>query len=79
MADNNNPTHILYHHVQSICSIMVRYSYALRGTPETADQQIRIHEQQIDVMGGNEQLSEHYLCKINKHGEVSATQGVLLQ
>ena len=62
-------THTLYHNIYSICSIMVRYSIAVRGEPKDQEHEIRIHEEQIDFQN-KEQLTEHYLCDINAAGEV---------
>lgn len=63
------PTHILYHFDFSICSIMVRYAFALRGPPKDAEREIRIEEKHIDITI-EEQLTERYLCDINALGEV---------
>ena len=59
---SEKPTHILYHYDFSICSIMVRYAFALRGQARDQDHEIRIREQSVDIMKAKEQLSEHYLC-----------------
>ncbi len=48
---------------------MVRYTFALRGDPKSADHDIRLAEEEINIMRG-EQLTEHYLCDINAAGEV---------
>ena len=65
----DKPTHLLYHFHYSICSIMVRYTYALRGTPNDPKNEIRIVEKEVHLFKG-EQLTEHYLCDINPAGEV---------
>ena len=67
---SKEPTHTLYHNLYSVCSLMVRYSFALRGSPKSPSQEneIRINEQSIALTG--EQLTEHYLCDINANGEV---------
>ena len=64
------PTHYLYHFDYSICSIMARFAYALRGTPKDPKNEIRIEERQVNL-GKGEQLTEHYLCDINPAGDVS--------
>lgn len=56
------PTHVLYHYDFSICSIMVRYAFALRGQAKDQDHEIRIKEQLVEIIKAKEQLSEHYLC-----------------
>ena len=48
---------------------MVRYTYALRGTPNDPKNEIRIVEKEVHLFKG-EQLTEHYLCDINPAGEV---------
>ena len=50
---------------------MVRYTYAIRGDPNDTDKDIRLMEEDINIMQG-EQLTEHYLCDINAAGEVEA-------
>jgi glutathione S-transferase len=69
MADSE-PNYVLYHHASSICSIMVRYCYALRGSSkEPPGDPIRIREESVDIFHEG-QLTEHYLCDINPFGEV---------
>lgn len=70
------PTHVLYHNYFSICSIMARYTYALRGEPKSANDDIRLEQKSIELPKG-EQLTEHYLCDINPAGEVKTTTAVL--
>ena len=65
----NSATHKLYQFNYSICSIMVRYTYAIRGEAKDAHHEIRLTEQDINIMQGD-QLTEHYLCDINAAGEV---------
>ena len=62
--------HILYHNYYSICSIMVRYTAAIRGAPKDPESEILIEEQAIDIFH-EEQLSEHFLCEINPLGQVT--------
>lgn len=64
-------TYTLYHNKYSVCSIMVRYTLALRGTPKDPSSPILIEEKDVDIFH-QEQLSEHYLCEINPKGQVSA-------
>jgi hypothetical protein len=65
MANNN----VLYTWPYSICSTMVRYTFANRGVPKDTKDEMSIEERQINIMTG-EQLSEHYLCEVNANGEV---------
>lgn len=48
---------------------MARYTFAVRGEPQDANNEIRIEERQINL-GKGEQLTEHYLCDINPAGDV---------
>jgi hypothetical protein len=61
--------HTLYHNYFSICSIMVRYTVAIRGAPKDTESEILIEEQAVDIFH-EEQLSEHFLCDINPLGQV---------
>lgn len=60
---------ILYHDINSICSIMVRYTFAVRGKAADGDAGLRLAEEPIDIKRG-EQLTEHYMCEINQNGQV---------
>jgi hypothetical protein len=62
-------TRTLYHNKFSVCSIMVRYTIALRGPPQDASSPILAREQDVDIFY-EEQLSEHFLCEINAKGQV---------
>ena len=64
-----DPNHTLYHFYYSICSIMVRYTLAIRGKPKDTEHEIRIDEKEVNLWKG-EQLTEHYMCDINAAGEV---------
>lgn len=68
----SDATHKLYHFTFSICSIMVRYTFALRGEPADPGNKMRLTEEEVNIMKG-EQLTEHFLCDINPAGEVSAS------
>lgn len=59
----------LYHDPGSLCSIMARYTYALRGEPVHANTEMQINEKVCELRT-KEQLSEHFLCDINANGEV---------
>lgn len=61
----------LYHHRYSICSIMVRLTLAMRGTPKDG-QGVHIEESEVDIIEKREQLSEKFLCEINPKGQVCA-------
>ncbi|KAF2171452.1 hypothetical protein M409DRAFT_18569 [Zasmidium cellare ATCC 36951] len=63
-------THVLYHFEYSICSIMVRYAFALRGPAVDEDHEIILEEQPVDIVRSLEQMSEHFLCDVNANGEV---------
>ena len=69
----NNATHRLYQFTYSICSIMVRYTYAIRGEAKDAHNEIRLIEEDINILKGD-QLTEEYLCNVNIAGEVRCPQ-----
>jgi hypothetical protein len=62
-------SYILYYHPFSVCSIMVRYTYALRGPPKDSTSDMSVQEQMVDIFN-DEQLSEHFLTAINPKGQV---------
>lgn len=57
----------LAYYTRQLCR--VRYTYALRGEPKPTEDEIRIEEEEVNIMIG-EQLTEHFLCEINAAGEV---------
>jgi len=61
----------LYHYPFSICSIMVRYTLALRGEAKDKESGIDVTERVVDITQGD-QLSEDFLCNINGKGQVWA-------
>ena len=61
----------LYYNKFSICSLMVRYSIALRGKPKSPKDHIQFHEKHVDIHNG-EQFTENYLRHINPKGQVPA-------
>ncbi|OQV10802.1 Glutathione S-transferase, domain-containing protein [Cladophialophora immunda] len=68
----------LYHNHGSICSRMVRYTFALRGPPKDDSCDIALEEKSIDIFN-EEQLSEHFLCEINPHGQVPVLASPVLE
>lgn len=68
MTDRKD-TCLLYHNFYSLYSIMVRYTYALRGAPADPDAEIVLREEIRSIKAG-ELLTEHFLCNVNSHGEV---------
>lgn len=60
---------ILYHDPVSICSIMARYTYAIRGEPAASIATVQVREEVCELRRG-QQLTEHFLCDINPKGEV---------
>lgn len=63
-------TFTLYHHHQSICSLMVRYIFAVSGalTGAKPDMILELHE--VDIFK-NAHLEEFYLCNVNPKGQVN--------
>lgn len=62
-------THRLYFHPYSICSLMVRYTLALRGKPKVASPDIVLDLHEVDIFHGA-QLEEHFLLNVNPMGQV---------
>lgn len=67
MADKG--AYILYHDLSSICSIMARYTYALRGDPADSTTELHMKQEACEIKSG-ELLTEHFLCDVNGKGEV---------
>lgn len=63
---------ILYHHPQSICSLMVRYTFALARDPRPGIRSITLDLREVDIFN-NAQLEEYYLCHVNPKGQVVHT------
>lgn len=70
-------TYTLYHNLFSICSIMVRQTIAICGQAKDAGSEIAVTEQVVDIFN-QEQLSEHFLCEINRLGQVRMTFLILI-
>ncbi len=63
-------SYTLYYHPYSICSIMVRYTLALRGPPKAGSPDVTVREEVVDINDSLDQLTENYLCNINPKGQV---------
>ncbi|TEY74219.1 hypothetical protein BOTCAL_0075g00210 [Botryotinia calthae] len=63
----SSTTYILHHNLKSVCSIMVRYTLAVRGPPKAFE--LKFEEQVVEIFH-EEQLSEHFLCEVNSMGQV---------
>jgi hypothetical protein len=61
---------ILYHNRSSICSIMVRYTLAVRGIAKDPASEMAVEECAIDIFREG-QLEEAFLCDVNPKGQVS--------
>ena len=48
---------------------MTLYTLSLRGMPKDAGSEMEVATQVIDIFH-EEQLSEHFLCNVNKYGQV---------
>lgn len=69
MVSSTDTGYTLYHDPGSLCSILARYTFALRGAP--ADEHAAMHvRERICSLRASEQLTEHFLCNINPNGEV---------
>lgn len=62
-------TYILYHDPTSLCSIMVRYTFALRGKGKNEDAELQVQDR-LCSLKNRDHLTEEFLCDINSKGEV---------
>ncbi|ETS87868.1 hypothetical protein PFICI_01696 [Pestalotiopsis fici W106-1] len=61
----------LYYATYSICATMVRTTFAMRGPPREGLPDMDMRFQLVDISPENpEQLSEDFLCKVNRDGQV---------
>lgn len=70
MASESETPYVLYHFAFSLCSIMVRLTYALRGDPKPGAADLKMELRDVDIARKLEQFSEEFLCKINPKGKV---------
>ena len=61
--------YVLHYNSYSVCSLMVLFTLRLKGPPKTPEDDIQVETESVDIFH-EEQLSEHYLCEINKQGQV---------
>ena len=66
---SQKPEYILYYNPYSICSLMVLYTYAVKGKPLKPEDELSWETRSVDIFH-EEQYSEHFLCQINDHGQV---------
>jgi hypothetical protein len=59
----------LYVNAYSICSIMVRYTLAIRGIGLDVSTQMVVEEREVNIFEG-EQMEEAFLCDVNPKGQV---------
>jgi hypothetical protein len=69
-SNDQNTPYVLYHNTYSICSLMVRYTLAVRGTPHSPAAAITVDEQMVDIFH-EAQLDEDFLLNVNPKGQVS--------
>ena len=68
-SSNSQELYTLYHDYYSICSLQVRYTFALRGPSKDNASQIEMKEAELDLTTKGH-LKEEYLCEINPAGQV---------
>ena len=61
----------LYHNPYSICALMTRYTWAVRGDPRDAAAAMTVEENEVDIFH-EAQLEEDFLCEINAEGQVGS-------
>lgn len=69
LPESQKEPYVLFHHAYSICSIMVRYTLALRGIARDPADEITVEEHVVEIFQGA-QLSEEFLCYVNPKGQV---------
>jgi hypothetical protein len=74
-SNDQNTPYVLYHNTYSICSLMVRYTLAVRGTPHSPAAAMTVDEQMVDIFH-EAQLDEDFLLNVNPKGQVS-TQRII--
>lgn len=60
----------LYSYNYSLCSLMTRYMFTVRGQPGPGIAGLRIDYNEIDIHDNFDQLSEVYLREVNQKGQV---------
>ena len=60
---------ILYYNPYSICSLMVLYTYVMKGKPIKEKDSLSWETRTVDIFH-EEQLQEHFLREINDQGQV---------
>jgi glutathione S-transferase len=68
-ADTDDSRYTLLYHPYSICSLMVLYTYALRGKSKDNEPDIQLDTKIVDIVRG-EQFEEDFICRMNMKGEV---------
>src|SRR5256885_3422319 len=68
-SNGQDKPYVLYHNLYSICSIMVRYTLAVKGAPQKPAAAMVVKEQEVDIFHGA-QLDEQFLLEINPRGQV---------
>jgi hypothetical protein len=59
-----------YSYNYSLCSLMTRYMFAVRGDPQAGAAHLKIKDVEIDIHHAFDQLTEHFLCDVNASGQV---------
>lgn len=72
---SSEPPFTLYYNHESLCSTMVRLTWAFRGQPESGSSSMRLQARAVDISDQVEQLAETFLCEINRDGQVSMILG----
>ena len=63
--------YVLHYNPYSVCSLMVLFTLRLKGAPKTPRDEVAVETKFVDIFH-EEQLSEHFLCDVNKEGQVLA-------
>ena len=68
-ANDKSAPCVLYYHPYSVCSLMVLYTMALKGSATSPENEIDVEAKVLDIFH-QRQLDEEFLCNINKYGQV---------
>jgi hypothetical protein len=70
MASTTN-CYDLYQNDYSLCSLMTRYTFAVRQNPKRGADDVVLRQHNVDIFFNLEQLNEKFLVEINPKGQVS--------
>lgn len=73
MASGRTDHLVLYTNHYSLCSIMTRFTIALRGKVGPNSVPITVEEREVDIIHRMEQMEEQFMLEVNSKGQVLNT------